>query len=129
MALFVDLIEQSWMHWKDLNVWEKSHELVLEIYKLTSSFPKTEIYGVTSQIRRSASSIPANIVEGQSRNSTKEYLQFLYNARGSLEETRYFLFLSNDLNYIKESDYDKLEENCVETSKMLNGLVKKLRKE
>ena len=117
------------MHWKDLNVWKKSHELVLEIYKLTSSFPKTEIYGVTSQIRRSASSIPANIVEGQSRNSTKEYLQFLYNARGSLEETRYFLFLSNDLNYIKESDYDKLEENCVETSKMLNGLVKKLRKE
>ncbi len=117
------------MHWRELKVWKKSHELVLEIYKLTSSFPKTEIYGITSQIRRSASSIPANIVEGQSRNSTKEYLQFLYNARGSLEETRYFLFLSKDLEYIEESEYDDLEQKYGEISKMLNGLIKKLRKD
>ena len=117
------------MHWRDLKVWERSHELVLEIYKLTSSFPKTEIYGIMSQLRRSASSIPANIAEGQSRNSTKEYLQFLYNARGSLEETRYFLFLSKDLEYIEESEYDDLEQKYGEISKMLNGLIKKLRKD
>ncbi len=115
------------MHWRELKVWEKSHELVLEIYKMTSSFPKTEIYGITSQIRRSASSVPSNIVEGQSRNTTKEYLQFLYNARGSLEETRYFLFLSKDLEYIEESEYDYLEQKYGEISKMLNGLIKKLK--
>ena len=117
------------MHWRELKVWEKSHELVLEVYKLTSKFPKAKIYGITSQLRRSASSIPANIVEGQSRNSTKEYLQFLYNARGSLEETRYFLFLSKDLEYTEKSKYDDLEQKYGEISKMLNGLINKLRKD
>jgi len=88
------------LHWKDLKVWQKVHQLVLEVYRVTTSFPKAEIYGVTSQLRRAASSIPANIVEGQSRQTTKEYLQFLYNARGSLEEVRYSLLLSHDLNFL-----------------------------
>jgi len=66
------------MHWKELEVWKESHELVFHIYKITSSFTNEEKYGIISQLRRCSSSIPANIVEGQSRNSTREYLQFLY---------------------------------------------------
>ena len=64
------------MHWKDLDVWKKSHELVLKVYEISKRFPKNETYAITDQIRRAATSIPANIVEGQSRNTTKEYLQF-----------------------------------------------------
>ncbi len=74
------------MYWRDLKVWKKAHGLVLEIYKLTTQFPKDEKYGLIDQLRRAAYSVPANIVEGQSRNTTKEYLSFLYNARGSVEE-------------------------------------------
>lgn len=116
------------VHWRDLKVWQKAHALVLEIYKLTNSFPKEEIYGLTSQIRRSSSSVPANIVEGQSRNTTKEYIQFLYNARGSLEETRYHLFLAQDLGYIEKDPYACLEDQCEEVSKMLNSLIKSMKR-
>jgi len=105
----------------------KSHQLVLEIYKVTSNFPREETYALISQLRRSAISIPANIVEGQSKNTTKEYLQFLYNARGSLEETRYHLLLSRDLRYLSGSDYEDLELKYEEVSKMLNGLISTMR--
>jgi len=97
------------MHWKDLEVWKKAHKLVLEIYRVTASFPNSETYGIISQLRRASSSVTANIVEGQSRNTTKEYLSFLYNARGSVEEVRYFLLLAKDLGYIKEDRYNELE--------------------
>ena len=73
----------------------------MKIYKVTASFPESEIYNLTDQLRRAAASVPANIVEGQSRNTTKEYLSYLYNARGSLEEVRYFLLLSHDLIILK----------------------------
>ena len=116
------------MHWKELDVWKESHELVLQIYKITSSFPNEEKYGIISQLRRCSSSMPANIVEGQSRNSTKEYLQFLYNARGSLEETRYFILLSKDLKYISEKELKELEPKFIKVSKMLNGLIKALKR-
>jgi four helix bundle protein len=86
------------VHWSELEVWKQAHALTLEIYKVTSSFPKSEMYGVVDQLRRASSSVAANIVEGQSRNTTKDYVNFLYNSRGSLEETRYFLLLSRDLN-------------------------------
>ncbi len=99
------------MHWKDLEVWKKAHSLVLEIYKLTAQFPKDEKYGIIDQLRRAAYSVPANIVEGQSRNTTKEYLSFLYNARGSVEEVRYFLLLSTDLGYINKDIRQKVELN------------------
>jgi len=115
------------MNWRELKVWEKSHQLVLEIYKVTSNFPREETYALISQIRRSAISIPANIVEGQSKNTTKEYLQFLYNARGSLEETRYHLLLSRDLRYLSSSDYEDLELKYKEVSRMLNGLISSMR--
>ena len=114
------------MHWKDLEVWKKSHELVLRVYDTTKLFPKSEIYALTDQMRRASSSVPANIVEGQSRNTTKEYLQFLYNARGSLEEVRYFLLLSKDLGYINKDLFESLEADTVIISKMLNGLLKSL---
>ena len=111
------------MHWKELTVWQRSHQLALEVYKATSSFPKEELYALVSQLRRSATSVPANIVEGQSRNTTKEYVQFLYNARGSMEETRYYLLLSRDLDYLSPSGCEDLEAGYEEVSKMLNRLI------
>ena len=117
------------LHWKDLKVWQKVHQLVLEVYRVTASFPKTEIYGVTSQLRRAAASVPANIAEGQSRQTTKEYLQFLYNARGSLEEVRYFLLLSYDLKFLALQSYSLLEQEYKDASKMLNALIKSLKKQ
>jgi len=115
-------------HWRDLTVWKKSHELVLKIYRATAKFPKTEIYGLSDQLKRASYSIPANIVEGQSRNTTKEYLKFLYNARGSLEEVRYFLLLSKDLEFLPSEKYVELENEYTVVSKMLNGLMKSLSK-
>lgn len=114
------------MHWRDLEVWKKSHELVLKVYEATKTYPKSETYALKDQIRRASSSVPANIVEGQSRNTTKEYLQFLYNARGSLEEVRYFLLLSKDLGYIDKDISESLGRDSETLSKMLNGLIKSL---
>ena len=114
------------MHWKDLEVWKKSHELVLKVYAISKRFPKNETYAITDQIRRAVTSIPANIVEGQSKNTTKEYLQFLYNARGSLEEVRYFLLLSKDLGYLDETVLQALEGDAGMLSRMLNRLIKSL---
>jgi four helix bundle protein len=111
---------------QDLDVWTKAHDLTLEIYNITEDFPKQEQYRLVDQITRSASSVPANIAEGQARQTTKEYLQFLYNARGSLEETRYHLLLSKDLDYLSQEKYDELTKKSEEVSKMLNGLIKSL---
>src|SRR5438045_1775927 len=96
--------------YEDIEVWQKSHKLVLWVYKITSNFPKSELFGLIAQLRRSSSSVPANIVEGFYRNSTKELLQFLYVARGSLGETLYHLHLSRDLGYISEEDFQALNE-------------------
>jgi len=115
------------MQWGDLKVWKQAHALVLEIYKITSSFPNSETYGITSQLRRASSSIAANIVEGQSRNSTKDYVNFLYISRGSLEETRYFLLLSRDLRYLPTESYKRVEAVAISVSKMLNGLIASLK--
>lgn len=112
---------------KDLKIWQKSHQLTLKIYEVTKKFPKEELYGLTSQIKRAAVSVPTNIVEGNSRNTTKEYIQFLFNSRGSLEETRYLLFLSKELSFINKEIYSNLEDKYEEISKMLNGLIKSLR--
>ncbi len=114
-------------HWKDLVVWRKSHELVLLVYKVVGTFAKNEQYDLADQIKRAAASVPANIVEGHSRNSQKDFLRFLYIARGSLEELRYFLLLSRDLKYVVEIKYNELENTCTQTSKLLNGLIKSLK--
>ena len=110
-----------------LDVWQKAHKLTLSIYKLTEDLPKEEKYRLGDQIRRSASSIPANIVEGQARQTTKEYIQFLYNARGSLAETKYHLRLAKDLGYIEEEKYESLIDNYDTVGKMLNGLINSLK--
>lgn len=114
--------------WKELEVWQKAHSLVLEIYKLTAKFPNAERFRLTDQLCRAASSIPANIVEGQARQTTKEYIHFLYNARGSLEETRYHLLLAKDLQLLDSDTYATLETDYRAVSKMLNGLIQSLKR-
>ncbi len=116
------------MHWSDLDLWNKSHEFVKDIYKVTTDFPKAEMYGLTSQLRRAAVSVPTNVVEGFSRKSTKEYLQFLFHSRGSLEEVRYLLLLSKELEFLDEDKYTELEDSSEDVSKMLNGLISTLKK-
>lgn len=115
------------VQWKDLNVWQKTHGLVLEIYRVTASFPKSELYGLVDQLKREAYSVAANIVEGQARDTTKDYIRFLFNARGSLEEVRYFLMLACDLGFLSSDKYEKLENRYSDVSKMLNGLIKSLK--
>ena len=114
------------MTFRDLKVWQKSHDLTLRIYKITKLFPNEEKFGIISQLRRAASSIPTNIVEGFKRRSSKEYSYFLNVAEGSLEETKYHLILSCDLKYLPVKDFDELESLCNEIGRMLNGLQKKL---
>ena len=108
---------------KDLNVWKKSMQFVMEIYSLTSHFPKEEIYGLTSQIRRAAVSIPSNISEGAARQTQKEFCQFLYIAMGSLAELETQLIIAQNLEYIETFDNQPIDE----IRKMLNGLIYKLR--
>lgn len=111
---------------KDLKVWVKSHNLVLEIYKISKLFPAEEKFGLTSQIRRSASSIPANIVEGFKRKGQKEFAHFLNLADASLEETKYHLMLAHDLKYLVREDYERLDNLCSEIGRMIYALQKKL---
>ncbi len=111
---------------QDLKVWQKSHQIVLEIYRLTRNFPKEEKFGLISQIRRSAISVTANIVEGFKRKNDKDYGRFLNVAEGSLEETKYYLILAKDLNYLNSEDFEELIRLSEEVGRMLNGLIKKL---
>jgi four helix bundle protein len=94
---------------KKYDIWQLSHSITLEIYKITTVFPKDETYGLSSQIRRSVSSIPTNISEGCGRNSDKEFNQFLNIALGSANETEYLLILSKDLKYLTEESFSDLE--------------------
>ncbi|OIP86823.1 four helix bundle protein [Candidatus Shapirobacteria bacterium CG2_30_35_20] len=110
-----------------LKVWKVSHELVLEIYKLTKSFPSEEKYSLVDQIKRSSSSIAANIVEGNERKTKKEFIQYLYQAKGSCAETKYHLLLSRDLGYINTENYQKLAGMTIEISKMLASLINYLK--
>jgi len=113
---------------EDLRIWQNSHKLAIEIYKLTKNFPKDEQYGLISQLRRAASSVPANIVEGYYRNTTKELLQFLYTARASSGEVIYFLLLSKDLNYTKESSYRELSDSYKDLIRSVNALISSLKR-
>jgi len=111
----------------NLEVWKIAHQLTLEVYKITAVFPKSEQFGLTSQIRRSVASVPTNIIEGQARQYKKEFIQFLYIAKGSLEETNYHLFLAKDLNYISEKEYSELFGLCTRVKMMLYKLIKSLK--
>ena len=108
---------------KDLDVWKKSIELVTEIYQVTKNFPKEEIYGLTSQIRRSAVSVPSNIAEGAARQFNKEYIQFLYIALGSLMELDTQLIIAKNNDFIDEEKLNLIEKNIEAIGKMINGLI------
>lgn len=97
-------MEQTAQSFEDLIVWQKAHQFVLGIYKLTEQFPKHELYGLVSQMRRAAVSVPANIAEGFRKRTKPEKARFYNIAQGSLEEARYYLILSKDLGYNKQSD-------------------------
>ncbi|MEK6682292.1 MAG: four helix bundle protein [Nitrospirota bacterium] len=111
---------------RKLTTWQKAYDLVLEVYRVARLFPKEEIYGLISQLQRASVSIPANIAEGYERNHRKEYLQFLYIAKGSLGEVETYLSLAKDLGYLSEKDYLAVENKRVEASKLLKGLIKSL---
>ncbi|MDR4891195.1 MULTISPECIES: four helix bundle protein [unclassified Chryseobacterium] len=113
-------------NFKELLVWQKSIDFVTEVYRTTEIFPKAEIYGLVSQIRRAAISIPSNIAEGNSRRSKPDYLQFLKISRGSCAEVETQLVISKNLNFLSEDEYLKLNERIIEISKMLNGLINSL---
>ncbi len=114
--------------YRDLMVWQKSIDLTVRTYELTRRFPAEERYGLTSQMRRAAASVPANIAEGQARRSTGEFLQSLGIARGSLAEVETFLTLSERLGLIRSETRDNVLENCAEINKMLTGLMRSLSK-
>ncbi len=113
-------------NYKELIVWQKSVDLVTEIYTSTTAFPKEELYGLTNQIRRSSISIPSNIAEGHSRRSTNDYLQFLKIARGSCAELETQLIISKNLHYLNPEEFQILIKKTSEISKMLNAIITKL---
>lgn len=110
-----------------LKAWKSAHQFVLQIYTITKKFPQDERFRLVDQVCRSASSIAANLVEGNGRLYKKEYLQFVYLARGSLDETKYHLLLARDLGYITLKEYDGLIAKSDEIGKLINGLIKYLR--
>jgi len=110
--------------YKKLKVWQKAHTLAMEIYKTSKIFPKEEIYGLTSQIRRAAFSVPLNMVEGQASVSKKEFLNFLNIANRSLVETEYLLEIVKELNFLNEAEYQRIETMRSEVAVMLTAFIK-----
>ncbi|OFV95580.1 MAG: four helix bundle protein [Acidobacteria bacterium RIFCSPLOWO2_02_FULL_60_20] len=113
-------------NYKELGVWQKSIDLVEQVYQVTSAFPLEEKYGLSSQSQRAATSIPANIAEGWARGTTKEYIQFLKVARGSLMELETHLIVANRLKFLPEQKVQSLVGAIAEIGRMLNGLIKSL---
>jgi four helix bundle protein len=107
-----------------LVVWQKSHAFVLEIYRISSSFPKEETYALTSQLRRAAVSIPANIAEGFSKKTLPNKLNYISHSEGSLQEVKYYLILAKDLNYVNITTFENAIISCDEIGKLLNGYSK-----
>jgi len=113
-------------NFRNIKAWQYADDLTVSVHSKTKSFPKEELYGITSQLMVS---VPTNIVEGASREHKKEYLYFLNIARGSIAEAEYLLYLSRQLGYLKENDYKEVEELRKETAKTLYGLVNSVKKE
>ena len=114
--------------YKNFTVWQKSHQLTLDVYKVLKDFPKDEIFGLISQMKRSSSSIPTNIAEGCGRNTDKDFARFLIIAFGSANELEYQFILSKDLKLIDLETSEKLLFQIEEIKKMLNSLISKLNK-
>ena len=114
--------------YQDLEVWKKAMGLVTDIYKVTQTYPKEELYGLTNQLRRASVSVPANIAEGWGRGTTKEYMQFLRIARGSLLEVETLMTISHNLGYVNAQDLqEQILQKIVEISKMMNALINSLK--
>lgn len=114
-------------NFKDLILWQEAHQLTLKIYGVSKSFPKEEVFGITSQIRRASSSIPCNIAEGCGRFTSKDFANFLQIALGSANETDYLLLLAKDLNYLSEEDFINLQERMNKIRAMNINLLEKVR--
>ncbi|WP_221394409.1 four helix bundle protein [Dyadobacter sp. NIV53] len=114
-------------NYQDLKVWQKSHQLVLEIYQLTNNFPKNEMFGLTSQMRRATVSISANLAEGCGKKGVLDIANFFQISLGSLHETEYYLLLSKDLNYISIEVFERRNLEIKEIKAMLISLIKKVR--
>jgi four helix bundle protein len=112
---------------KGLKVWDKAHELTLKIYSATKTFPREEIFGLTSQLRRACASIPANIAEGCGRSGDAELARFLVIASGSASEVEYHLLLAHDLGYLNDADIRHLDEEVNELKRMLTAFINKLK--
>jgi len=113
-------------NFRDLMVWQKAHALTLAGYRATAEFPKQEIYGLTSQIRRCAASIAANIAEGCGKRGNAEFQRFLHIATGSASELECHFLLAKDLGFLPEEEYKKLDQSTIEVKRMLAGLIKKV---
>jgi four helix bundle protein len=111
---------------RELKVWQKAHGLTLLIYKVTATFPREEVYGLTSQIRRACASIPANIAEGCGRKGDAEFGRFLQTAMGSACELEYHVLLAHDLSFISSAQYERLAADVTEVKRMLTSLLQKL---
>jgi four helix bundle protein len=115
-------------NFKSIIAWQKADDLAVDIYRETgNSFPADERFGLTSQIRRAAASIPANIAEGSGRETLKDFARFLHNAQGSLSEVEYFLHLAHRLNYLGEETFTNLENQRAEVGRLLNGFIKSIK--
>lgn len=112
---------------RQLQIWQRSHRLTLELYRVTGTFPKHELYVLVSQMRRSASSIPTNIAEGSGRNTEADFARFLQIAMGSGSELEYQLILAHDLGYLTEADFRRFSAELIEIKRMLNAFLQKLR--
>jgi four helix bundle protein len=110
-------------NYRNLIAWQKAKSLALDVYRCTRRFPKDEIYGLSSRMRRAAVSVPSNIAEGKGRYSQKEFVQFLYHARGSLLELETQLSIARDLEYIDQPLFESLESDTEELGRILNGLI------
>ncbi len=114
-------------NFRDLKVWQKAHALTLQIYKITKAFPKSELYGLVNQIRRSASSIPTNIAEGSVQGTDAQFARFLYVALGSATELDYQLLLADELEYISAIKHQQLASELDQIKKMLSAFIRKLK--
>ncbi len=113
-------------HFSELIVWQKAMDLVIEIYRSTDSFPRTETFGLTNQLRRAVVSIPSNIAEGQGRSTTKDFLHFLHISKGSLQEVETQIRIAHRLGYLPEPTASELVTRITEVARILNGLIRSL---
>jgi four helix bundle protein len=121
------MAEAAVQNFRNLKVWEKAHVLTLDVYQSSKSFPRDEIYGLTSQMGRASSSIGVNIAEGSCRSGALDFARFLQMATGSASELEYHLLLARDLNLLQKLEYERLSSRAVEMKRMLVSLMQQLR--